>query len=381
MKNLKKEGVKLRVIISGGGTAGHINPALAIAGYLREKEKDMKILYVGAKGGMEEKLVKQAGFDFKGITISGFSRKLNFEGIKKNIITFSRIFTSSNESKKIINEFKPDICIGTGGYVSGPILQKAAQMKIPIIIHEQNAYPGLTTKMLSKHAKCVMLAIKDAEKYFDKSCIIKVTGNPIRKEIITTKEEQSRAKLGFDSRPVILSFGGSLGARAINEAIIDLIAHTSKDNRYQHIHGYGQHSPWFIEKLSEHGVNLKLHKNIIINEYINNMPECLAAADLVICRSGAITLSEIQAKGKAAILIPSPNVAENHQYHNAMALVNNNAASIIEEKDLTSQRLIDTVERMLKDKKTLATYKKNASKMAVIDSNERIYKIIKDIIK
>lgn len=369
----------MRVILSGGGTAGHINPALAIAGHLKEHERNVKILYVGAKGGMEERLVAQAGLDFKGIKISGFSRKLNFEGIKKNIVTLSRLFTSSAESRKIINEFKPDICIGTGGYVSGPILQKASQMKIPIIIHEQNAYPGITTKMLSKHAKCVMLAVRDAEKYFDKSCKIKVTGNPIRKEILTVDEKLSKAKLGLDSRPVILSFGGSLGARAINEAVIELIAHTSKEDRYQHIHGYGQHSPWFKDKLREHGVNLALHKNIIINEYINNMPECLAAADLVICRAGAITLSEIQAKGKAAILIPSPNVAENHQYHNAMALVNNNAASIIEEKNLTAQKLIDTVERMLKDKKTLDTYKQNARKMAIVDANERIYKIIKDI--
>lgn len=370
----------MKVILSGGGTAGHINPALAIAGYLKENEKDVEILYVGAKGGMEERLVRQAGFDFKGITISGFSRKLSFEGIKKNIVTLSRILTSSFESKKIIKGFKPDICIGTGGYVSGPILQEAVRMKIPIIIHEQNAFPGITTKMLSKRAKCVMLAMKDAQKYFDKACKIQVTGNPIRKEIITADEKRSKEKLGFDSRPVILSFGGSLGARAINEAVIELIAHTSKDDRYQHIHGYGQHSPWFMDKLREQGVEPKSHKNIIIKEYINNMPECLAAADLVICRAGAITLSEIQAKGKAAILIPSPNVAENHQYHNAMTLVNNNAANIIEEKDLTSQRLIDTVEHMLKDEQTLKKYKNNARKMAIVDANERIYKIIKDIL-
>ena len=156
----------MRIIFAGGGTAGHINPALAVAGYVREKRPDAEILYIGAVGGMEERLVKQAGFEFRGIKISGFSRKINIASLKKNIVTLKRVLTASAESKEIIKSFKPDICVGTGGYVSGPILRKAAQMGVPIIIHEQNAFPGVTTKMLSNKADCVMLAIEQAKKFF-----------------------------------------------------------------------------------------------------------------------------------------------------------------------------------------------------------------------
>ncbi len=370
----------MRIIFAGGGTAGHINPALAIAGYIKEHVPDAQILYVGAVGGMEERLVKQAGFEFKGIHISGFSRKLNINGIKKNVGTLKKLITSSIESKNIINEFKPDICVGTGGYVSGPILRKAAKMGIPIIIHEQNAFPGVTTKMLAHRAKWVMLAVPQAKKFFDDKCNVVVTGNPIRKEIITASKKEAREKLKLDNRPVILSFGGSLGARKINESMISLIVDTCKTDKFQHIHAYGQYGKWFLPTLLDKGVNVSNHPNLDIREYINDMPTCLAAADLVICRAGAITLSEIQAQGKAAILIPSPNVAENHQYHNAMALVNNKAASIIEEKDLTGEELIKKTKEMLSSPEVLKEYQKNAQEMAIYDANERIYSIIREII-
>ena len=371
----------MRIIFAGGGTAGHINPALAIASFLMDKQPDTKILYVGAVGGMEERLVKQAGINFSGINISGFSRKINISSIKKNFVTLKRIFTSSLESKKIIEDFKPDICVGTGGYVSGPILRKAAKMGVPIIIHEQNAFPGLTTKMLSKRAKYVMLASEQAKKFLDEKCNVVVTGNPIRREIISMNKKEARIKLNLDDRPLILSFGGSLGARKINEAVLELIADTAKNNMFQHIHAFGRYGNWFLPKLEEKGVKVSEYPNLDIREYINDMPTCLAAADIVICRAGAITLSEIQAQGKASILIPSPNVAENHQYHNAMALVNNNAAVIIEEKNLTGQILINETKKILSNKDLLKKYQENAKKMAIFDANERIYSIIKKIVK
>lgn len=370
----------MRIIFAGGGTAGHINPALAIAGYLKEKIKDPEILYVGAVNGMEETLVKQAGINFCGIKISGFSRKINFVSLKKNVITLKRILTASYESKKIIKTFKPDICVGTGGYVSGPILRKAAQMGVPIIIHEQNAFPGITTKMLVHRAKFVMLAMEQAKKFFDGRCNVVVTGNPVRKEIMSIGYKEARTKLKLDDRPVILSFGGSLGARKINEAIIDLIVDTAKDDKFQHIHAYGKYGQWFLPTLEEKGVKLAEHKNLDIREYINNMPVCLAAADLVICRAGAITLSELQVKGKASILIPSPNVAENHQYHNAMALVNNEAASIIEESDLTGEVLIKKTKNLLSQPELLKKHQENIKKMAICDANERIFSIIQKVV-
>lgn len=370
----------MRILFAGGGTAGHINPALAIAGYVKKQNPNAEILFVGNKGGMEERLVPHAGFNFKSIVISGFRRSFGVKAVGHNIATVKRMFTSSVASKKIIKEFKPDLCVGTGGYVSGPVLRTAAKMGIPIIIHEQNAYPGVTTKMLSKLAKKVMLAIPDAKKYLDKSLDFVVTGNPVRQEILSADRDEARKELCLDERPVVLSFGGSLGARKINENLADLIARSGKDGKYQHIHAYGQYGKWFPDLVKEKGVDIEKCSNLDIREYINNMATCLAAADVVISRAGAITLSEIQAQGKPAVLIPSPNVAENHQYHNAMALVNKKAAEIIEEKDLTPGLLIKKVDKLLGSKEVLEEYSKNAGKMAIVDANERIYQVIQDVI-
>ncbi|MCY1712756.1 undecaprenyldiphospho-muramoylpentapeptide beta-N-acetylglucosaminyltransferase [Caproiciproducens galactitolivorans] len=370
----------MRILFAGGGTAGHINPALAIAGYVREKEPDVKILYIGAKGGMEERLVPAAGFDFKSITISGFQRKLSLKNVKRNIETVVHIFTSSREARNIIRDFQPDICVGTGGYVAGPVLREAMKMKIPAIIHEQNAYPGITNKMLSKHADKTMLAVADAQKFLDPAAKCVLTGNPVRQAVIRADRAASRKALGLDSRPLILSFGGSQGARKINEAVAELLVKGAKSDRFQHIHGYGQWGGWFPDLLKEKGLNLSEHPNMDIREYIHNMPECLAAADLVICRAGAITLSELQAQGKASILIPSPNVAENHQYHNAMAMVDRHAAAILEEKDLTGASLCKLVDDLFKDPDMISSLGKNARSMAILDANQRIYRIIKEVL-
>lgn len=370
----------MKVLFAGGGTAGHINPALAVAGFLREQEPDAQILYIGAKGGMEERLVPAAGFDFRSITISGFQRKLSWKNIKKNVATLVHVFTSSAEAKKIIREFQPDICVGTGGYVAGPVIREAIRLGIPSVIHEQNAFPGVTNKMLSKRANKTMLAVADAQKYLDPAARCVLTGNPIRPAVLRAERAAARKALGLDDRPLILSFGGSLGARKINEAVADLLVESAKSDRYQHIHGYGQWGGWMPDLLKEKGLDLSKHPNIQLREYINDMPECLAAADLVICRAGAITLSELQAQGKASILIPSPNVAENHQYHNAMALVNRNAAAIIEEKDLSGEVLCKKVNELFSKPGTIEELGKNAKEMAITDANERIYKILKEVL-
>lgn len=366
----------MKVLLAGGGTAGHINPALAIAGYIKKKRPETEFLFIGNRDGMEQRLVPQAGFDIRSITISGFKRSFSPKNMVENVKTVTRTFTSSHEAKKIISEFKPDICIGTGGYVSGPVIRTAAKMGIPCIIHEQNAYPGVTNKMLAKSVSKVMLAVPDAKKYFEKADFV-VTGNPVRGDILTADKEESRAELKLDGRPMILSFGGSLGARKINEAVADIVARSGKDGRYQHIHAYGKYGDWFPDLVKEKGTDISQCNNLDIRPYIDNMPTCMAAADLVICRAGAITLSEIQAMGKPAILIPSPNVAENHQYHNAMALVNAGAAEIIEESDLSGETLMKTVDKMLLDPEKLKTISENSRKMAITDANERIYSIVK----
>lgn len=370
----------MNIILTGGGTAGHINPALAIADYVSAQDKNANILYVGAKGRMEEKLVKLAGYNFKSIEISGFSRNFNLDGIKNNCNTIKLLFKSIGEAKKILKEFKPDICIGTGGYVSWPIIHQAQRFGIANIIHEQNAFPGITTKMLASKADCVMLAIDYSKKYLKSKCNIEITGNPVRAEVLNISYSAARKELKLDERPVILSFGGSLGARKINEAVSDLIVESCKHNKYQHIHAYGQFSKDFPEILLKKGIDISQHKDLDIREYINDMPRCMAAADLVISRAGAITISELQNMAKLVLFIPSPYVAENHQYHNAMALVNENAAFILEEKDLNSKTLIKKVESIFSDKNKMSIYKKNIAKMAIPDANERIYEIIKRVV-
>ncbi len=371
----------MRLLFTGGGTAGHINPALAVAGYFKEREPETEILYVGNRGGMEEKLVPRAGYQMAFITISGFQRSMSPKNIVKNLRTIERIFTATMETKKIIKDFAPDVCVGTGGYVSGPVIREAAKLRVPCVIHESNAYPGVTTKLLSKQVHTVMLAVPDARKYFDESVRTVVTGNPVRGEVLKMSREEARRELGLDERPMVLSFGGSLGAAMLNRAAAYMLAESARTGRYQHIHGYGQNDPLFLEELTEYGLDLSKNPQIRVLDYIHNMPTCLAAADLVISRAGAMTLSEIEAKGKASILIPSPNVAENHQFHNAMALVKRGAGEIIEEKDLSGEALWRKAEKILSDPERLQSLGENARKLDILDANKRIYNVIKEAYK
>ncbi len=367
----------MKVLFTGGGTAGHINPALAAAGYLKQKEPDTEILYVGNKGGMEERLVANAGYPMKTIHISGFQRKLTPKNLWRNAGTLVKVFTATAEARRIIQEFAPDVCVGTGGYVSGPVIREAAKLGIPCVIHESNAYPGVTTKMLAKSVKTVMLAVPDARKYFDSTINCTVTGNPVRGEVLAAEREESRKALGLDDRPLILSFGGSLGASALNRAAAYMLAQSAREKKYQHIHGYGQHDEKFLSECREFGLDIEANPQIKLLEYIDNMPQCLSAADLVIGRAGAMTLTEIEAKAKASILVPSPNVAENHQFHNAMALVSRGAAEIIEEKDLTGEVLWRKIQKIAGDPDRLRSLGENAGKMEILDASERIYRVIK----
>ena len=371
----------MKYLLAGGGTAGHINPALAIAGYIKEHEPDAEFLFIGNRDGMEQRLVSQAGYRIESVVISGFKRSLSPKSTIQNIRTVRRSFTSRAKAKKLIRAFDPDICIGTGGYVSGPVILAAADLGYKTLIHEQNAYPGITNKMLAKRVDKVMIAIADAQKHFDARADFVVTGNPVRPAILATKHDEAKRRLGLDdSRPIILSFGGSLGARCINEAMAELIARSAKDGRYYHIHAYGQQGTFMPALLKEKGVEIEKCDNLDIRQYIDNMNDCLAACDLVVSRAGAITLSEIQAKGRPAVLIPSPFVTENHQFHNAMSMVNQHAAAIIEQKDLTGEKLIATVDEMLTDPAVLAEYRRNAQRMAITDANERIYRTIKEVL-
>ena len=363
----------MHILFAGGGTAGHINPALAVAGYIKERHPDAKISYVGTANKLEAKLVPEKGYDFYTIDVAGFQRKLTPKGIIANVSAVKKAVVASAHCKKLLKELKPDVVVGTGGYVSGPVLKEAQKLGIKTAIHEQNAFPGVTTKMLAKNADCVMLAMPEAEKYLKLNKKPVVTGNPIRGELLKITKENARAKLGLDNRPLILSFGGSLGARRVNEAVSELIKWHNSTNKFYHIHGTGKVG---YEAMTASLADITLSDTVQVREYINDMDVCMAAADLVICRAGAITLGELQACSKPSVLIPSPYVAENHQFHNAMTLKKAGAAEIIEEKDLSGESLIKTVELLIENKPKLEKMGTAASKSAIIDANERIYQII-----
>lgn len=370
----------MKIIFAAGGTAGHINPALAVAGYIREKDPSSEILFIGTKDKMESRLVPQAGFAFQTIEISGFQRSFSPEALKKNIQTVFKLFKSTGESRKIIRDFAPDVVVGFGGYVSGPVLNTACSMGIPTCIHEQNAFPGVTNKTLAKKVDRVMLTVEDAKKYLQPKREPVITGLPVRGEIIHADKAFARASLGLkEGVPLVLSTGGSLGARPINEAMVTVIEAHSKNKRCHHIHSMGASGGAMLDELRNRGV--ELGGNIDCRRYIDDMDICLAAADLVVGRAGASSLSELQAMGKPSILIPSPYVSENHQYHNAMALVSRNAARIIEEKDLTGEKLLAQIDGLLSDKKELALIGKNARSMAVMNSSSQIAEVIFELVK
>lgn len=373
----------IKVLLAGGGTAGHINPALAIASIIKERIPDAEFLYAGTPKGMESRLVPKAGYDFAPIKVSGFQRKLTPQNILRNIKTMAYLTTAGHRAKQIIKDFQPDIVIGTGGYVSGPIVLKAAEMGIKTAIHEQNAYPGVTTRLLSKRVDEVMLTVEEAMEYLDKDISYTVTGLPVRKGFCTMTKQQAKKELGIpDDELCILSYGGSLGAGRINETVAELMEWEVKNGKeVTHIHSYGgMGKDTFLQDIASRGVDYENSSRIRVKEYIDNMPVCMAAADLVICRSGANTLSELEALGRASVLIPSPNVAGNHQYHNAMVLGKAGAAVVIEEKNLSGSVLIEKVSSLCSDKDKLECFAKRAASLYVNDTPDRIFGVIEKLI-
>lgn len=372
----------LKVLLAGGGTGGHINPALSIAEIIKEHRPDAEFLFAGTPNGMEAKLVPLSGYKLETIKIAGFQRKLSLKNIKRNIKALWYLSTSSKRAKQIIRGFNPDIAIGTGGYVAGPVIRMAAKMGIPTVIHEQNAYPGVTNKLLAKTASYVMLTVEDALKYMEIKCPYKITGLPVRKGINSISKEEARKKLGINSDFTVLSFGGSLGAGCINDVMDYIIKKDYKENLpINHIHGFGgMGRNTFAQSMERAGVPLKSER-FRISEYINDMDVCLAAADLCICRSGASTLAEIESAAIPSILIPSPNVAGNHQYYNAKVLSDSGAAITIEQKDVTKEKIDDILTDFLNNPQKLKKMSENCKKIAVNDTNDKIWEVISEVLK
>ncbi len=376
----------LKVILAGGGTAGHVNPALAISEIIRELYPDVKFLYVGTPNGIERDLVKKAGFDFAPMEVAGFQRKISVENLKRNAKAAMYLLKSGKRAKAIINDFKPDLVIGTGGYVSGPIVLQAAKMGIKTLIHEQNAFPGVTTKVLSKKVDRVMLTVPKAMEHLDcdeSKCV--VTGLPVRSGFSKAKigKTEARKQLGIDDSVTVLSTGGSLGAGILNETIPELLEWYKNSNiKVNHIHSYGKNGRLTVMKdIAAKGISLEEHPNFIIKEYIDNMSVCMEAADLIISRCGAGALTEIEAVGCASLLIPSPIVAENHQYHNGMVLANADAAVLYEQKDASPSVIISEVAKLISDPERLERMSENSANLYITDTPDRIKSVIRDLLK
>lgn len=375
----------LRVLLAGGGTAGHVNPALAIAEIIKEHYPDAEFCFAGNPEKLEAKLVPEAGYRFEPIKVEGFQRKLNFKNVKRNIKAVWYLSRTGSRSKQIINDFKPNIVIGTGGYVSGPVVRKAAQLGIKTAIHEANAFAGVTTKLLSKNVDKIMLTVEDT-KNLDPSVKDKaeVTGLPVRKAFERISKSDARHKLGFaDNEIVILSAGGSLGSRVLNENVARLLKWYQESGvKVNHIHSFGTYKGYsnYISELEADGIKVKNNRRLIIKEYID-MPLCMAAADLVITRCGASTLTELESVGRGAILIPSPSVAENHQYYNGMVLQKAGAGYVFEEKDLTENTIIDKVKELIEEPSKLERLSENAARLFIPDTADRIYRTLRPLIE
>ena len=372
----------MNVIFTCGGTAGHINPAIAVANLLKERHPDAKFLFIGAEGHMEEKLVPQAGYDLICLPGSGLSRKLNLAGIKKNVHAVKCVLSAVSRCKKIIKEFGADVIVGTGGYASFPALMAGHQMKIPTVVHESNALPGLTTKMAAQIVDRVLVCFEESKQYYKHPETVEAVGMPVRKEFFFGEHNQARKELGVeDSKPLVVSTFGSQGARMMNLAMADMFALEQAENfPFHHTHAVGSFGwGWMPEKVQEKGVDLENSPAIDMREYIYNMPTVMAAADVIIARAGSATCNEIAATGVPCILIPSPNVTNNHQEKNARALEAAGGAIVVLEKDCTPEKLYALVKELLADENRRKEMGNALHSLVKRDSAERICAIVEEV--
>ena len=355
----------MRIVYAGGGTGGHINPALSVADYVKTQDKNAEALFIGTKRGLETKLVPKAGYSIEYIDVQGFDRKR----LWRNVSTIIKLIKSDRKCIKILKEFKPDAVVCTGGYVSGPVALAAHKLGIPSLIHEQNVYPGLTVKGAEKYVNYVAVSFEETINYMSdkKKCV--VTGNPVRVEIAKAAEKPL-AESG--KKPLVLVFGGSLGAEKINTTMIDVVKKAVKTKKFRLLFGTGERN---YEKV-KNALGEINSEDIKVVPYIDNMAEVMAQADVVVSRSGAITVSEIAVLGKPSILIPSPNVVRNHQEQNAREIEKNNACVVICENELSSELLYNKIEELIESPEERLVMGRNVRKMGIKDATGKIYNLI-----
>ena len=373
----------MNVIFTCGGTGGHINPAIAVANMMKQRHPDCKILFIGAEGHMEEQLVPQAGYDLKCLPGSGLSRGKNLAAIKKNLKAIKCVVSAVGECKKIIREFKPDVIIGTGGYASFPALYAGSKLGVPTCVHESNAVPGLTTKMAANTADRVLVCFEESKQYYKNPDAVEVVGMPVRQEFLELTKEKTKKELGLDEKPLVVSAFGSQGAKVMNETMADMFPLEQKDGfPFNHIHAVGSFGwGWMPDRVKNNGVDLDKCPSIDMREYIYNMPTVMTAADVVISRAGSATCNEIAASGTPCILIPSPNVTNNHQEKNARVLEGAGGAVVVLEKDCTAQKIYDEINAMLADAGRRNEMTKALHGLVKLDSTQRICDILEELAK
>lgn len=372
----------MKILVTGGGTGGHIYPALALIKRIKEIDKEAQFLYVGTSRGLESKIVPKQSIAFESLKVEGFKRKLNFEGIVYNLKTVGYFIQSIRKAKKIIRNFKPDVVIGTGGYVSAPVCYASSKLNIPTIVHEQNSVAGITNKFLAKHVSKIAICFEDARSQFkNNEQKVVFTGNPRAQEVAGLETNDSLKHLGLDPAiPTIVIFGGSRGAAAINHAVTeqcDAFAHAS----YQTLFITGQDSYEAISKAwKEKCVDIEMKRKVKIVPYVDNLPEIFASVSLVVSRSGATTLAELTALGVPSILIPSPNVTEDHQTRNAKSLSNVNAAVLIKESELKADKLVNEINRLMFNEKLREEMSVHSKQLGVPDASDRIIDVISELV-
>lgn len=370
----------MRAIIACAGTGGHINPGIAIANKIREEEKDSEIIFIGTDRGLENDLVPRAGYELKRIEAYGLSKKISIDNFKKMIKTLRGV----SQAKKIIKEFKPDVVIGTGGYICGAVIMAASKLKIPTMLHESNAFPGKAIKMLAKRTDVIMISFEEARKRIPKAKKIVLTGTPTRmleKSLSLAEKISLKEKYKLNpAKPTVLAFGGSQGAKAINDAVVDL--GIKKLNRnFQILLASGQKQYDIIkEELSLKNIDIDNIGGVKIVPYIYELQEVMEASDILVSRAGAITITEIANLGKPSILVPLPNVSHNHQQYNAEVLENVGASKIIKNDELTSEILAKQIDEILGSGK-LDEMGEKAKSVSLGNVREKIYEEIKELVK
>lgn len=371
----------MKVIIAAAGTAGHINPGLAIANKIKNEEPDSEITFVGTTRGLENDLVPRAGYKLETIDAYGLSKKISLDNLKKLYKTFK----GYGEAKKLITRIKPDIVIGTGGYICGATISAAHKLKIPTMLHESNSFPGKAVKMLAKKTDTILISFEDARERIPNAKKIVYTGTPVKiqkKEYTSKQEEDIKKKLGLNiDKPIVLIFGGSQGAQKINEAIIAII-HNKLNKDYQIMWATGPKQYELIkEKLEDINVNIDYIENAKIVPYIYNMEEVMNISNLIVSRSGAMTITEIANLGKPSILIPLPNVSGDHQMYNAKVLENKNAAFIIKNDELNGIDLNEKIKQIILNKDKMIQMGKQAYTISAHDVEDKIWKEIKELLR